>query len=1647
MFLILYHLDTYRELTLESADNVDHYLFLDAQDYHLKHSVQLHLDITARSWTLHAGPEYQILLPDGSSPQQVPLRDGSTITLVTMGGDRLALVAVEHSSFLPVSRKYACSSISRLCFGSAPDNDIRYSFQELVSKHHGELVWRDNALWAIDHSTNGTYCNGRRLTAPRRLVFGDKLQLFGLMILYLGSVLCIVCRGGDLTIQEQALPELHDISSKISNTPPATVSREQYINRSPRTVPELHSGKFTIEAVPDPQTAKSRPLLLTIGPSLTMALPMLIGTLLAMYGMRSSGMRASAFMYTGLITAVGSAVLGVVWAMANMRQQERDLYEAERTRVNAYSNYLMQQAAVLREQYTGNTQAMHSIYPAPTALCAYDGSSPLLWNRDPHHADFLFQRLGTGDIPFQVDVEIPRSRFSLQKDLLQEKPAELKKQFSQLHHVPVGIDLGQDLLVGVVGGAGKKGAVPVVYSLLAGLAANCCYTDVKVGMVCSASDSQTLAQWSFVKWLPHIWNEARTSRYFAAGKTEASDVFYELCNVLRARVDSAAAGTVQHKPHYVLFVEDASLLEGELITKYLYARDPSLGITTVLLASRCEDLPNACECIIENTARFSGILYPMKDVRRPVAFDTPSLEEMRRQAHTLAGLRVHELENGAEIPDRLDFLAMYGVRTLDQLHIAERWRKNRTYTSMRVPIGVKAGGSLCCLDIHEKFHGPHGLIAGTTGSGKSETLQTYILSLALNFSPEDVGFFVIDFKGGGMANLFSGLPHMMGQISNLSGNQVRRAMISIKSENRRRQRLFNEYDVNNINQYTRLYKSGESRQPIPHLFIIIDEFAELKREEPEFMRELISVAQVGRSLGVHLLLATQKPSGTVDDNIWSNAKFRLCLRVQDRQDSNDMLHKPDAAFITQAGRGYLQVGNDEIYEQFQSGWSGAVYDETCLDTARATAILLTRTGKTGIVGSRTKIKQRAKERLLWLTCLAEETLEAACGASPSLHADDLAGQLSAGRTFTDGRLCGSASARRALHNFLHLWPEGCTDPAQAAASILARSELERIPLPAPQEKTQLDALVEYIAETARRLQLRGGPPLWLPVLPRMLDLSSLDGSSRCCWEGRWPDAPAEWALAAPAGLLDDPENQLQTPLLVDLAAGRHLAVCGSVFSGKSTLLQTIVYGLLTRYTPDWVNFYILDFSSRIMHCLADAPHVGSVIDESDLDRVGNFFCMLERILDQRKSLFKGGNYRQYVRVNGVKVPSIVVVIDNYAAFAEKTAGKYDAILLRAAREGVGYGIFLMLSAAEFGLGGIPSRIAENLKTVLCLGLADKFKYMELLHTSQIPVLPESGVAGRGLALADKTPLEFQAAVAVDAPDDYARGRILADACAQMQRAWTGAAARPVPRIPEFPTASLLRKEADYAALCEDPRWLPIGYDRHSAALYALDLSQTYCYTVLGRERSGRANTLKLLMQAAADKHARLVVFEKDASRLQAAAERLGAEYLSTDADLFRFWKEITPEFVRRNKRKKEIEASGATEAEIYQAMKTEPLLCFFIADLSAYFNSVYNPQPGVGKMEGFMENILQKGALHNIFFFGCMQPEDQNTAVRPAFRHYLSRPNGILLGGNPSGQRLFNFQNIPFPQLSKPLPKGIGLATAPGDDTQAQTVVLPLADR
>ena len=173
--------------------------------------------------------------------------------------------------------------------------------------------------------------------------------------------------------------------------------------------------------------------------------------------------------------------------------------------------------------------------------------------------------------------------------------------------------------------------------------------------------------------------------------------------------------------------------------------------------------------------------------------------------------------------------------------------------------------------------------------------------------------------------MFKDLPHQIGIITNLEGNQSIRALAAIKSELKRRQRVLDSVGVNHIDNYQRLRRTNPTIEALPHLIIISDEFAELVQTQPEFMKELISAVRVGRSLGVHLILATQKPAGVVNEQIWGNARFRLCLRVEQPQDSKEMLKRPDAAMIRLPGRAYIQVGMDEIFELFQAGYAGAPY--------------------------------------------------------------------------------------------------------------------------------------------------------------------------------------------------------------------------------------------------------------------------------------------------------------------------------------------------------------------------------------------------------------------------------------------------------------------------------------------------------------------------------------------------------------------------------------------------------------------------------------------------------------------------------------------------------------------------------------------------
>lgn len=1670
--LSVYSVNAFKEFLLPAVNNADSWVTVSRSVFSLPEDVMIPLEILDGQWFIRNKEFDLVYTASRESYQGQPLQGGDLLTVTLQEGQLLNMIVKEVDDSFAVYRKYDISSIDSLRIGKGEDCDIRYDTLNLISRVHGTVRKSGGQYIVEDSSVNGIFINSVRMAGSWQLSFGDCIDIFGLRMVFLGNVLAVNDRLEGLAVREGALLEVNAESMHGGNDAGQEDSPAEPVifHRSPRKIFKLENDTVEIEAPPAPKEKDRQPLAMTIGPSLTMALPMLLGCVLSIYGSRAGGRTSSTFMYTGIITAVGSAVIGTMWTLVNLRYNRKKNREEEKRRFEVYSEYLIKCADLIKSKYDKNTAALREMYPSAEECCQYTANSVGLWNRNMGHADMLFHRLGVGDIPFPVTVEIPKEKFTMINDSMAEKPKMIKESYKTLHDVPVGGDLLRHRLVGVFGGEKKQGAIAVLHTITAQIAANNCYTDVKMAFIYDEKKYDDSSIWSFAKWLPHVWSEDKKTRYVAKDKSEASDVFYELTKVFRFRQEeaegySSGRGRIP-KPYYILFLADPELLEGELAAKYIFEPREEYGLTTLLFEESYEQLPNACEYLIQNDDSFAGAYSIDDDIseRQSVRFDTIAEISLDELARRLSNIEVNEIETGGEMPGSLTFLEMYGVNRLEELNVMGRWRKNRTYESMKALVGQKAGGVDCYLDVHEKYHGPHGLVAGTTGSGKSETLQTYMLSLAINFSPDDIGFFVIDYKGGGMANLFSGLPHMIGQISNLSGNQVRRAMVSIKSENMRRQRIFNEHGVNNINLYTKLYKNNEASLPIPHMFIIIDEFAELKREEPDFMRELISVAQVGRSLGVHLILATQKPSGTVDDNIWSNSKFKLCLRVQDRQDSNDMLHKPDAAYITQAGRCYLQVGNDELYELFQSGYSGAVYDDNEDSVKADIARMLSNTGKAALVGSRARIKQKNARKRAWICLLAGQIQKAAANlaVAPETAGDDLVGRDKLVREIF--RLLETENAEYPYSEYnVHRMEDLLQVYKMAAAQWDAQEGMERLAdkmieiagkagkkLPEMKEKTQLDAVVEYLAKLAQENGYNHNLQLWLPVLPTQLYLEDLDGYQKTAYrDHRWPKKQKDWSLNVYMGLCDDPVNQAQMPMIVDLAENGHHAVCGTVVSGKSTFLQTFVYSMICKYTPDEVNIYGIDFGSKMLAAFEQAPHVGGLIYENENDRLAKFFTMLTGILEERKVLFRGGNYSQYVQANGIVLPAIVIVIDNFANFRSKTEGRYDDLFVQLAKDGVGYGIFIVLTAAGFGIMEIPGRIGDNFRTVISLEMGDKFQYAEVMRTVRVEVMPEENVKGRGLVRLGESLLEYQTALALRAEDDFKRSEAIARLAGDMKESWTGRRAKGIPEIPKNFIWSEFARTEDVEKALQDDRRLPVGYDAEKVAVYGVDLSRTYCYLLSGKSRTGKTNMLKILIQSAALKGGRIAVIDYGkelnalCSRLEITDSSPDRMYLSDDKSLYHFLSEhLIPDFRDRNGRKKSWIGEGLPDEEIYVNMLETERIFLFIADLPEFIRHIYNPSDGVGKMAPAMENLLDKGSLHNIFWFGCLKQEDANTVAGfKAFELFTRYKQGAHFGGNVTAQMIFNFEYIPFMERSRTEKAGIALLPASEEETVRRLVV------
>ena len=624
-----------------------------------------------------------------------------------------------------------------------------------------------------------------------------------------------------------------------------------------------------------------------------------------------------------VLASAATTVMTLIFSIVRFYNERKDCREKNNIRNDMYQNYLLDKRKELFYARQKELDAVNYNFPSVQEIERMIHSySSRIYEKGPEDEDFLTMSIGMRRERVNYSIKYDYDELKIDRDELDEQAHEIQEKFAYIDDKPVIIDLKQ----AHVGLVGEKSVIHEQIKLMvAQLTFQQSYHDLQIILI---HDKKFDQEFSWMTWYPHLKIHALNLSGNINSEQMRDQVLGSVLQIIKERKIKIEESNKSSRflPHFLFIIDEPKLVMDHSIMEYLGKEGDNLGFSIIFTSHMQGNLPENVGTIIEFRDSEEGRLILNQNVVVNKNFNLNhigncNLEWMARNLSVL----IHSQGIKSNIPESITFFDMYKIKKPEELNSGERWKKNQSHKSLAVPLGVRAENDIVTLNLHEKAHGPHGLVAGTTGSGKSEIIQSYILSLAVNFHPYEVGFLLIDYKGGGMAGLFKDLPHLLGTITNLDGSESQRAMASIKSELARRQRIFSQYNVNHINAYNKLFKNGEVEEPIPHLFLISDEFAELKKEQPDFMDELVSTARIGRSLGIHLILATQKPTGVVNDQIWTNSKFKLALKVQNEGDSREIIKTPDAAYITQAGRAYLQVGNNEIYELFQSAWSGAEY--------------------------------------------------------------------------------------------------------------------------------------------------------------------------------------------------------------------------------------------------------------------------------------------------------------------------------------------------------------------------------------------------------------------------------------------------------------------------------------------------------------------------------------------------------------------------------------------------------------------------------------------------------------------------------------------------------------------------------------------------
>ncbi|MEO3873657.1 FtsK/SpoIIIE domain-containing protein [Nonomuraea sp. B12E4] len=974
------------------------------------------------------------------------------------------------------------------------------------------------------------------------------------------------------------------------------------------------------------------------------------------------------YLLVALMTPV--IMIGQWWSdRRHGRKQHKKALKEYQEQLGAYDE------AVERAR-TADEAARRSDAPDPAqVLLTATGPRRRLWERRIHDSDSLRLRVGLADLPANLE-------------LSEEQGGPIDPPICR--SVPVALPMRQ---LGVAGVTGPRSAATSLASWLIAQAATLhSPRDLAIVIVSAHADAER--RWGWMRWLPHCSPRAGEDCVVLAGTDPESATrrVSELAALIDQRQNTKIPelgkiptgwddlggpeqptfSSYDVRPYDVLVILDgAQVLRGLPNMPQVLRHGPRSGVFTLAIDDDQRLLPEECQTVAAcGTDGLIRLLGGGLDVIGPVLGDLVSTTWCDRLARALSPIRdVSRDDPGGNLPDAVRLLDLMGMSDPSGPELAAQWQDQG---STRALIGIGPDGP---FSVDLRLDGPHGLIAGTTGAGKSELLQTLICSLAVANRPDQLTFVLIDYKGGAAFKECVRLPHTVGMVSDLDGHLTQRALDSLAAEIRRRELLLLSAGAKDIDDY-----AGPG---MPRLVLIIDEFAALVAELPDFVTGLVDIARRGRSLGIHLILATQRPAGVVTADIQANTSLRIALRVTEPAESADVIDLPDAAHISKStpGRCYVRSG-----------------------VGAATAVQTARVGGRSPAASRSQDPLGGSNAAVRVLEVAWATLGRPLPPPPQPEEDATATDL----TLVADALIEAARLAGVPHQpspWLDPLPThfvlDFADPTEAvhtthsAATNLARPS--RPVLAAPHPASRSGAFVEV-------------PPL-------------------------------------PFGITDRPWAQDRHSLALDVAHGGHLLIAGAARSGRSTVLRTIAGSIAAHASPGDVHVHAVDCGSGALLPLVAMPHCGAVVTRDQLDRVERLLVRLRAEVGRRQQLLAEAGHASLAeyRQAGHRLPWLVFMLDRWegfvAAFEGYDYGRLIEALMQLLREGPAVGFRAVVTADRSGLLGQVSTVFDDR---LLLRLADPADYG--LAGFPLKGLPSSMPPGRALSMGDHGIVEHHIAL-------------------------------------------------------------------------------------------------------------------------------------------------------------------------------------------------------------------------------------------------------------------------------------------------------------